>query len=50
VLKVVYGDETWYGTMMSDDDDCAGVGVLVDDSQGVVDDDIVGSGIGPPEP
>jgi hypothetical protein len=39
-----------YGMMISDADDDVGVEVLVDDVHGSVDGDIVGSGIGAPEP
>ena len=45
-----YGDDTGYGTMIADDDDCVDVDMLVGDSQGVVDDDTVDNGIGAPEP
>jgi hypothetical protein len=39
-----------YGMMISDTDDGIGVGMLVDDVQGSLDEHIVGSGIGAPEP
>jgi hypothetical protein len=45
-----YGDDTGYGTIIADDDDCVDVDMLVDDSHGVVNDDTVGNGIGAPEP
>jgi hypothetical protein len=44
------GDDTGYGTMSSDEDDCVDVDMLLDDSHGVVADVTVGNGIGTPEP
>jgi hypothetical protein len=50
MMEKVYGEDTRYGTMNSDDVDCVDVDMFVDDSHSVVGDDIVGNGIGAPEP
>jgi hypothetical protein len=50
-MAEIFSDDVGYGTMTpNDDDEGVGVDKLVDDAIGSVNEDIVGRGIGAPEP